>query len=104
MTNPYGTWPESSELRHDGGKRLMAGNRFYEVEHDLQRGGRIIRVATSPATSSGFAGPLAGAEWTAWKPPSQPRSRSFCPLTRPFIPPGSPRYKRTRHDMEGSRI
>ena len=45
MTNPYGTCPESSELRHDGeGKRLIAGNRFYEVEHDLQRGGAMVGI------------------------------------------------------------
>ena len=45
MANIYGTYPESSELRHDGeNKRLIVGNRFYEVEHDLQQGGAMVGI------------------------------------------------------------
>ena len=41
--NLYGTHPEASQLRAEG-RRLIVANRFYEVEHDLARGGAVVGI------------------------------------------------------------
>jgi hypothetical protein len=45
MLTPYGTYPEPLELVHDyENRKLLVRNRFYEVEHDLSRGGAIAAI------------------------------------------------------------